>query len=110
MMQLLDFFVGLMIQVGSYYKIKKNPIGWIISIVSIVYWSHRAMSLGLYSQCFWHAFSLCVAIYGYWSWREANAVYEESLKCKLCPMFKGFDCDFCNGCGKVFEVNDANDL
>jgi hypothetical protein len=68
--QIIDFIVGAMIQVGSYYKIKKNRVGWLISICSIFYWMFRAGSMGLYSQGFWHLVSLSIASYGFYSWSK----------------------------------------
>jgi hypothetical protein len=64
-----DFLAGLTIQIGNYYKIKKNRIGWLLSICAIIYWIMRANTTGFYSQCFWHLFSLTMAIYGYCKWK-----------------------------------------
>ncbi len=72
MMQITDFIVGLMIQVGTYYKIKRNKKGWLISLLCICYWASRAISCGLYSQSFWHIFSFSTAMWGYYSWTKQD--------------------------------------
>lgn len=68
MNEITDFICGFMIQVGNYFKIKKNNVGWLISICCILYWASRAISMGLHSQLFWHIFSLGIAIYGFYTW------------------------------------------
>lgn len=68
MNELTDFICGCCIQIGNYCKIKKNRLGWLISILCIIYWASRAMSMGLQSQLFWHMISLILALYGYYSW------------------------------------------
>ncbi len=68
MNEITDFIAGFMIQVGSYFKIKKLSGGWLISIFCIIYWMIRGYSMGLYSQTFWHLFSLSMACYGLYSW------------------------------------------
>jgi hypothetical protein len=68
MNNITDFIAGLFIQIGNYYKIKKSKVGWVISIICIIYWMARAYSNGLYSQCFWHTISISLAIYGYIKW------------------------------------------
>ena len=68
MNEITDFIAGLLIQIGSYFKIRKMPIGWLISIFCILYWMSRGYSLGLYSQTFWHLFSLSMAFYGLVCW------------------------------------------
>lgn len=70
MNNITDFIAGLFIQVGTYFKIKKSKWGWFISMCCIIYWFIRAFSNGLYSQCFWHIFSLCLALYGYINWNK----------------------------------------
>lgn len=72
MNDITDFIAGALIQIGSYYKIKKNNVGWLISIVCIFYWMARAITMSLYSQCFWHLVSLSLAVYGYFNWKEKD--------------------------------------
>ncbi len=73
MNELTDFIAGLLIQVGSYYKIRKNKFGWVISMCCIIYWMARGLSLGLQAQSFWHVFSLCTAAYGFYTWNKDDS-------------------------------------
>lgn len=70
--QILDFIAGFSIQIGNYYKIRKNKVGWLISICATLYWMQRGISMGLYSQTFWHAFSLITASYGFYVWNKGE--------------------------------------
>ncbi len=70
MIQLLDLFVVALVYVGTYYKIKKNKIGWFISGSTVCYWFLRASSLGLYSQALGHVISLGIAVYAFYKWKK----------------------------------------
>lgn len=78
MNEITDFIAGFMIQIGSLLKIRKSSLGWLVSIFCIIYWMIRGYSLGLYSQTFWHLFSLSMAVYGLVTWwNEEEEVDDE---------------------------------
>lgn len=68
--EILDFIAGIFIQYGNYLKIRKKSLGWLFSLVAIIYWICRAQSMSLNSQAFWHICSFMMAAYGYWNWRK----------------------------------------
>ena len=72
-LEVTDFIAGMTIQMGNILKIKKLPIGWLLSLVAIAYWIIRAHTTGFYSQTFWHAVSFSVATFGYLQWRKTAA-------------------------------------
>ncbi len=68
--EILDFLAGCLIQYGNYLKIRKNHLGWMVSMIAIIYWVIRAHTTGFSSQMFWHMVSFMMASYGYLSWRK----------------------------------------
>jgi Nicotinamide mononucleotide transporter len=79
--EITDFIAGCLIQYGNYLKIKKNALGWLCSMIAVVYWVLRAGSMDLKSQMFWHIVSFMVMSYGFLSWRrtETNIQGERKL-------------------------------
>jgi hypothetical protein len=73
-LEITDFIAGCMIQLGTYLKIQKNPIGWIMTMVTIIYWVWRASYTGFISQQFWHIVSFLMALHGYVTWRSNELV------------------------------------
>lgn len=78
MNEITDFLCGALIQYGNYLKVKKNYLGWLCSMVAIVYWIVRGISTGFQSQSFWHMVSFMVAFYGFICWKkEKNVVIKK---------------------------------
>lgn len=66
--QLLDLLMIGLVHIGNYFKIQKNKIGWLISMIAITYFIVRSFWLGLYSQSFGHCISFSMAMYGFIKW------------------------------------------
>lgn len=98
------------IHLGNYFKIKRKSIGWAFSALSVIYFIGRSLSIGLVSQCIGHAISLCLAIYGFLSWKrdetkqkilEDNGLIEPENTVNEAPEFV-----FQNGI--LFKINERN--
>ena len=59
-----------MIQVANLLKIKKQSLGWLLSMVCIAYWICRGWSTGFMSQSLWHGVSFTMATNGFYKWRN----------------------------------------
>jgi len=94
MLEIIDFFMGILTHIGNYFKIHKKSYGWLISMVAIIWWIFRAGSLGLYSQSFWSCVSFCIASYGFYSWSEKKQKDPNYIclsgGCEDCPKIDTF--------------------
>lgn len=66
--EICDCLAGCLIQYGNFLKIRKKAVGWLCSMIAIVYWVFRAHTTGFVMQQFWHITSFMVASYGFFNW------------------------------------------
>lgn len=79
--EIADLLAVVLVQVGSYYKIKGRSLGWGLSLIAITYFLIRILFCGFYAQSIGHLVSWCFALRGLILWkRRENRIAGDSFK------------------------------